>query len=142
MKSFKTFLAAVVTSICLDFTWIGYVMSDFYKTELHSLLKLKADGNLDPTPWAAGLIYVLIPLGVVAFVLPRASQGLWSRLGWGFLFGVVLYGVYDFTNYSLLKEWPLRVALVDIAWGGTLCALTSVVSGLIQSLQNPRPSNG
>ena len=35
----------------------------------------------------------------------------------GALFGLVVYGVYDFTNYSTLRQWPLVLALADTAWG-------------------------
>lgn len=27
------------------------------------------------------------------------------------------------TNYSLMRDWPLRVALIDICWGGVLNAI-------------------
>ncbi|MDE3157076.1 MAG: DUF2177 family protein [Acidobacteriota bacterium] len=42
------------------------------------------------------------------------------------LLGLVVYGVYDFTNYSTLRDWPLTLAVVDTAWGtvaSALCAL-------------------
>jgi len=40
----------------------------------------------------------------------------------------VVYTVYDMTNYSLLRDWPLRVALIDIGWGGLLNALGAVAA--------------
>jgi len=59
------------------------------------------------------------------FVLPRiaADNLVSSALLWGAFYGIVVYTVYDMTNYSLLRDWPLRVALIDICWGGLLNAL-------------------
>ena len=39
----------------------------------------------------------------------------------GALLCLVIYGVYDFTNYSTLKDFPLKVALADAAWGSVVC---------------------
>jgi uncharacterized membrane protein len=71
------------------------------------------------------VVYVLIPLGIVLFALPRVDAERWlpSALAWGFVYGVVLYGVYDFTNYATLDRWPLRLTFADIAWGGVLCSV-------------------
>ena len=50
------------------------------------------------------------------FVIPRAPT-LGSAAGYGALFGLVVYGVYDFTNYSTLRQWPFVLTLADVAWG-------------------------
>jgi uncharacterized membrane protein len=44
---------------------------------------------------------------------------------------VTLYGVYDMTNYSLLNNYPLRMAFVEIAWGGVLCGVVTCVAAVI-----------
>jgi uncharacterized membrane protein len=37
---------------------------------------------------------------------------------------------YDLTNLATLKEWSLRVSLIDIAWGGVLNSVAATVSYL------------
>jgi len=32
------------------------------------------------------------------------------------------------TNYSLVRDWPLRVSLIDIGWGGVLNALGALAA--------------
>ncbi|MNL67705.1 hypothetical protein D3C87_1923200 [compost metagenome] len=93
-------------------------------------MRLKEDGSFDVLWPAAILVYILIPCGIYFFVLPKVSegQGLVSILPWGFFFGIILYGVYDFTNYSLLRGWTLPMTLVDCLWGGVLCAVASCVA--------------
>lgn len=37
-----------------------------------------------------------------------------------FLYGVAIYGVYDFTNYALLDRYDWKFAIADTLWGGLL----------------------
>jgi uncharacterized membrane protein len=33
------------------------------------------------------------------------------------LYGLVTFATYDLTNLATVKEWPLIVSLIDMAWG-------------------------
>ena len=35
-----------------------------------------------------------------------------------FLFGMCLYGVYDFTSGAIYKNWNFNLAIIDVLWGG------------------------
>lgn len=128
----KVYLLLLPIFFAIDFVWLGYLMGGFYKTEMGSLART-VNGALNPIYWAALLVYVLIPLGVVLFALPRVNpdQLVVSALSWGALFGIVLYGVYDLTNYSLVANWSLRLVIVDIAWGGVLNAIGCLAAALL-----------
>ena len=128
----KIYLLLLPVLFILDFLWLGVLMSGFYKKELGPFLRLSGDA-LAPIPWAAIVVYLAIPLGVVLFALPRVSREnlLTSSLFWGFMYGVILYAVYDMTNYSLLKGWPLKVSLIDICWGGVLNASATYAAALL-----------
>lgn len=127
----KPYFAALITTIALDYVWLGLVMVKFYQSSLGPLAR-RAGEALSPIWWAAGVVYLIIPLGVVLFVLPRAtgSNPLLTAALFGFAFGVVSYGIYDFTNYSTLAGWPLALSLVDVVWGGVVCAGASVAATL------------
>jgi len=128
----KVFLALIPVVVMIDYLWLARIMGDFYRSEL-SVLVRKQGSALDPVLWAAVMVYLCIPAGIVLFVLPRVSMQNMpvSSLFWGFVFGIVLYGTYDMTNYSLLKDWPLKVAIVDILWGGTLCAVSTFIAAYL-----------
>ncbi len=125
----KLYLLVRVIFLALDLTWLGILMAGFYKAELGPLAR-RAGEALAPVWWAALVVYLLIPLGIVLFVVPRVSlhHPAALALGWGCIYGLILYGVYDLTNYSLLSRWPWRMTVVDIAWGGFICAVTSYVA--------------
>jgi uncharacterized membrane protein len=126
LHELKVYGAILPIFLAIDFLWLGVIMSKFYKDELGVLARI-SNGALTPVVWAAGIVYVLIPLGIVLFALPRVSQEhlVTSSLFWGFVYGIVLYGVYDMTNYSLVSKWSLRMSVVDILWGGTINAVVA-----------------
>jgi uncharacterized membrane protein len=128
----RTYALILPVFLVIDLTWLGVVMGNFYKSELGALARRTGD-SLNPVWWAAAIVYLVIPLGILLFALPRVSaeNPFGSALLWGFLYGTTLYAVYDFTNYSLLKDWPLHMTLVDIAWGGVLCAVVTYVAVLV-----------
>jgi uncharacterized membrane protein len=35
------------------------------------------------------------------------------------------------TNYCLLRDWPLRIVLIDICWGALLNALGALAAGFL-----------
>jgi uncharacterized membrane protein len=37
-----------------------------------------------------------------------------------FLYGIAIYGVYDFTNHALLDQYDWKFAIADTLWGGVL----------------------
>ena len=127
--SLKVFLVLPPLLLALDYVWIGKVASELYKRELGPFLRMSGTA-LQPILWAALVVYLAIPLGIVLFVLPRVSADNLSpsALLWGAVYGLVVYTIYDMTNYSLVNGWPLRVALIDILWGGVLSALGSAAA--------------
>jgi uncharacterized membrane protein len=127
MLDLKLFLALIPIVLALDMLWLGVLMGGFYSDAIGSLAR-RDGAKLAPNLPVAALVYLLIPAGLVAFVRPRlgAEIGAWSAFGWGAAFGLVLYGVYEATNFSVLAGWPLRLLLVDTAWGCVLCGLSGV----------------
>lgn len=99
----------------LDGLWLGLLMKNFYRDQLAPIVRL-ANGGIAPNWPAAVIVYVLLGTGIALFVIPHASTVPLAAAR-GALFGLVVYGVYDFTNYSTLQQWPLVLALADVAWG-------------------------
>lgn len=76
----------------------------------------------------AGLaFYLLYALGATIFViLPALSkQSLIYALQYGALFGLFCYMTYDLTNLAVMRDFPTRLALIDIAWGSFVTAVSA-----------------
>jgi uncharacterized membrane protein len=125
----KLYVSTLVLFMALDAVWLGVVMSDFYKGELGSLARRQGDA-LNPIWWAVVAVYMILPLGIIGFVLPRVSDAspVLSAALWGIVYGVITYGIYDLTNYATLDRWSLRYVVVDIAWGGAICGIATVTA--------------
>lgn len=130
---FSQFAAALVSLIALDALWLGFLMNAFYKKQLAPLARMSG-GNLAPNWPAAAMVYLLLAAGVVILVLARARSPL-DALTYGAFLGLVIYGVYDFTNYATLRDWPLTLVLVDVAWGGVLCGATAWIAASIAGVR-------
>lgn len=48
-----------------------------------------------------------------------------------FWFGVVIYGVYATTIFTMFRKYPEYLAVLDIFWGGVLMASTTYLTRLI-----------
>jgi uncharacterized membrane protein len=123
--------------VAVDFLWLGVMMPGFYKTESGPLAR-RTGASLAPVNWAAVLVWLLIPLGIMLFVLPKvdAANLYWTALGWGFLYGAILYAVYDLTNYAMLERWSLKMTGVDILWGGILCGLGACMATFLNRIMS------
>jgi uncharacterized membrane protein len=120
VTSFTTIGVSILAFMILDGIWLGLIMKDFYVRQLTPIARM-ANGSLAPVWPVASLVYVLLGLGVAVFVVPRATSTA-TAAGFGALFGIVIYGVYDLTNYSTLAQWPAIVTIADIVWGSAACA--------------------
>lgn len=67
------------------------------------------------------LTYLIFAL-LLYIVLPKSSSILEA-----FMIGFLIFGIYDFTNLSTLKNWELSNAMMDSVWGGVLVASTYVI---------------
>ena len=119
MHVLKVFGILAVFVLLVDLVWLGLIMQGFYTQEIGTITR-RSGGSLAPRWGAVVLVYLVIPAGIVLFVRPLLGPEAtyWHALGWGALFGLVMYGVYDLTNLAVLEKWTVRVTLADLAWGG------------------------
>ncbi|WP_237759379.1 DUF2177 family protein [Legionella parisiensis] len=132
MKLTGLFFLTMICVFVLDMIWLGFLAKSIYAENIGMLLRKSGEG-MAPIWWAAGVVYVCITLGIIYFVLPNAQGNYMLALSGGVMLGLVTYGIYDFTNYSILANWPLRITLIDFIWGMVLCGLSSLFAAFIQS---------
>jgi uncharacterized membrane protein len=127
MKFVTAYGATLVAVVVFDLIWLGAVAKQFYRTQLAGLIA--EPFNL----WAASAFYLVYPLGIVVFaVAPAISSGSSTdAVVFGGMFGFFAYATYDLTNLATLREWPVRLTFVDLAWGTILTAVAATCGQLI-----------
>jgi uncharacterized membrane protein len=128
----RNYAVALPLFILIDFAWIGFLMKGVYLREMGALGRTY-DGVFKPNLPAALLAWALIPAGIVIFAVPRltADSDVTEVLGWGALFGLITYGIYDLTNLSTLKDYSLKLTILDTAWGTCLSAAITLIVWLV-----------
>ena len=129
----KVFTLTFMFFLLCDMLWLGLIAKKMYAEAYGSMLRLDAQGNLNPNYWAALLVYVALVIGVVVFPAAKAGNSPMMGLIWGALFGLITYGVYDGTNYAVMDQWPGYIAIIDTLWGTCLCSACSCVAVCIKS---------
>jgi uncharacterized membrane protein len=120
----KLYFGTLIAFFAIDMVWLGFVARTFYRKYLGFLMA--------PSPnWLAAIIfYLLFIVGILVFVvLPGLEENsLKTTLLRAALFGLITYATYDLTNLATLKDWPVLITIVDIAWGTILSVAVSFIS--------------
>ena len=109
--------------------WLGVISKDFYKQQLGYIMTPNVN-------WYAAIIFYLIFIaGLVLFVISPAlaKNSLQHALVFGALFGFITYATYDLTNLATIKDWPLKVTIIDMIWGAVLASSVSTVTYLVSN---------
>ena len=112
-KTLVLYLATFGVFFIIDLIWLVIMNGRFYKKELSALMAKKVK-------WLPAIIFYLLFVfaALVLVVLPAVEKGSWlNALLYGELLGMISYGTYGFTNLASIRDWPLKVTIVDIIWG-------------------------
>lgn len=120
----KLYAITLPVFFAVDMIWLGFIAKKFYSQHIGHLMRTS------PNWAAAGVFYLLFIAGLVVFVIsPAIDRGQWQHaVLLGGFFGLVTYATYDLTSQAVIKDWPLMVTMVDMAWGTILAAS---VSGIV-----------
>lgn len=114
-KDYYLFVTSTFLFLLFDFIFLLWNRDNFERQVMevqHISLQLKPIGVV--------LCYFFLITGLYYFILRENKTPLEA-----FLFGIIIYGVYETTTYSLLKNWKFSTLLVDTLWGGVLFYLTT-----------------
>lgn len=124
MNKILLLLLCWVIFMAIDMCWIRVIMGSFYRAQMASFFRF----NMQLTHQFLGVfVWFLLTIGLLYFVLP-VSTTIYTAMLNGLIFGLVVYGVYDLTNYVVINNWSLVLLFVDLAWG---CAINSFMAMLI-----------
>jgi uncharacterized membrane protein len=118
------YMIILVVSIIVDMFWHAVIAPKLFRGQIGHLMAKKTK------IYAAVLFYLVNAAAILVFVLiPSLEKQSVVHAVWhgGFL-GFSMYATYNFTNLALLRDWPIKLTLLDLAWGTFSAAATSLIS--------------
>ena len=116
MFDFRLLVSASIL-VCLDAVYLN-----FFKGYFGKQVSRVQGSEMQLNYLAAIICYIFIIIGLNYFIIrPRRS------VNDAFLFGIVIYGVYETTNWTIFKNWSPISVVLDTLWGGTLFASTTFI---------------
>ena len=120
-KTLLAYAATTLVMVVIDLVWLGWIAKPLYQQGIGHLMAS------EPKLAAAALFYLLFPVGLMVFaVVPGASMPWGNTAINAALFGFFAYATYDLTNLATLKNWPISLALIDMAWGTAVSAVAAL----------------
>jgi uncharacterized membrane protein len=118
LKSVREVLISIVALLVLDGIYI-YLTHKIFADQIVNIQRVV----MTLKPIGALVCYILLVAGLNYFIIQKNRS-----IPEAFFLGLVIYGVYDSTNYATLKKWEANVAIMDTLWGGSLFALTTAIT--------------
>jgi uncharacterized membrane protein len=116
------FLLSAIILIVTDFIYLNVIKGYF-----NNQIKMVQGSPVKINYLGAALCYVFLIIGINYFIIkPKRT------VSDSFLLGIIIYGVYETTNYALLKNWSLFTVIIDTLWGGSLFAITAYIINLLR----------
>lgn len=118
LKFAKVALVSIVIFIALDYLWLAFIAKSLYLEKLGYLAVIE-NGSIQFNMAAGVAAQVIIALALAVFVSLGilAQSTLIGSILLGAFAGFAMYVTYDLTSLSFVKDFPVSIALIDIAWG-------------------------
>jgi uncharacterized membrane protein len=122
VKYIAAYIATGLAFAVIDSIWLRNAYTKLYQPEIGDML-MKDGFRLGP----AIAFYLLYILGMMVFAVgPAMASGRWqTALIQGAMLGFFCYMTYDLTNMATLKQWSLKVTILDMIWGTFLTGTAS-----------------
>ena len=118
MNSNILVLLSAIIVVVIDSVYLNLVKG-FFARQIADVQKSPMKINMTATI----LVYVFMIFGLNYFIIRRHAS-----VSDAFLLGLVIYGVFEFTNMALFDNWRITTVLLDATWGGILFALTTFLT--------------
>nr|WP_297347534.1 DUF2177 family protein [uncultured Glaciecola sp.] len=111
-------LAIILCFGAMDAIWLGIIADEIYQQEMQGMLR----AEYPVWPWVSFYLIYALSITILA-VQPsfnnlanatlQPSKSILVVAFRGFILGLAAYGAYNLTNYAILANWSLKIALID-----------------------------
>ena len=134
-KYLIAFFAAFISYLILD----GSMMYFFTGKLFGSMIQKIQNGKpMKARIIPALLCFIVLAFGIVYFIVDKVRDNhiIEDSLRYGFIFGFVIYAVFDLTNYAIFENYTLAVTIIDILWGSVLAFLVTVITKYVMRIRS------
>ena len=115
-------LISAIVLIAIDSVYLNLIKGFFQKQ-----IQAVQGSTVQINYFGAAVCYVFLVTGLNYFIIkPKKSAND------AFLLGLVIYGVYETTNYALFKNWSILTVIMDTLWGGILFYITTYLVNMLR----------
>ena len=127
MNKLLSFIIVFILYIIFDGTMIALFMGKYFGGVVE---KIQRGRKMSARILPAVLCFFILAFGIVYFVLDRIRDDhiVEDSFRYGGVFGAVVYGVFDLTNYSIFSDYTAGTVLIDMAWGTILASVVSMIT--------------
>lgn len=120
------FLISAVLFVVIDFIYLNLI-KNYFENQVKSVQGTPLQVNF----LGAVLCYIFLILGLNYFII-KSKRSSYDA----FLFGIVIYGVYETTNYALFSKWSIFTVIMDTLWGGVLFATVTFIINKLRGISS------
>jgi uncharacterized membrane protein len=121
------YVVALLLFAGIDILWLTTMGAALYRSTLGDILL--------PAVRMPAVIafYLLYPLGIVLLaVMPALRSGsAGTALIYGALLGLFTYATYDLTNFATLRNWTLKITVIDVVYGAVVVGVVALLVYLV-----------
>lgn len=133
---FTVLFIALLVMIVLDTIWIKLNMQTYNKL----VQTVQKEAMFSPIERVI-VAYIFLMFSVVTIMVPHVIRDsvnlhpIANAIRNGAVLGCSIYGIFNFTNYAMFKNYDLHTAILDTVWGTSLYFLTALIISYYLYLQ-------
>ena len=126
------YVCLIVFVMIIDYIWLT-----LNKHRYNMLVTTIQGKSIQINTVGAILSYVCVILTLIFFAIPKVEQQsstnkhplnlFFNSLVWGGGLGFLIYGVFNFTNIAIFKNYNIKIAALDTLWGTILYTIACFV---------------
>ena len=139
MNPFYELAILSLVFLTLDGVWIGLIMRNHYNQVIKDIQGEEPDFKVIP----AILCYIVLIGGLYYFVSQKIKNfDLVRILSLSVPFALCVFGTFDFTTATILKNWDMTTAISDVLWGVTVCTISVMVAAYLKETTRTTQEEG
>jgi len=118
----------IVSSILLvliDAVYLSMIGKPLFEKTVAAIQGSKLVVNMPPAIFTYILMAIILNYFIISANKPAFDA---------FILGFCVYGIFDFTNLAIFKNYTLKTAIMDTLWGAILFYVTTLITYKIKKM--------